>query len=114
MKSQLQRPFSLKPVQVVPPESEGKWLVDYDIPTWQIYSLLYTEPQYSDKWISFSEAYRLRWLEQARQDSKGKYWLMNGRSIRTPLNQWARSRGYFIYFEIEEITFPHATTLPND
>lgn len=106
------RPFSLNPVQVVPPESEGPWLVDYDIPTWQVYCLLYSQPQEGDTCISFAEAYRLRWLEQAHPDSKGQYFLMNTRSVRTPLHLWAKERGYFIYFKAEEITFPKPIELP--
>jgi len=105
----LLRPFSLLPVQVVQGET---WLVDYDVKTWEIYAILYMEPKENDLWISFSIAYQLRWLEQARQDSKGKWWLMNGRSIRTPLNKWGRSKGYFIFFKPSEITFFHPTQLP--
>lgn len=106
------RPFSLCDVQVVPPEIEGPWLVDYDIPTWQIYALLYMEPQPNDEWISFGEAYRRRWMERAKQCSDGRFFIVNGSSIRTPLSEWAKARGYYVYFKPEEICFPHSTELP--
>ena len=106
------RPFSLLPVQVLPCESEGPWIVEYDIKTSELYGILYMEPRPQDKGISFSEGYKLRWMEQARQDSQGKWWLMNGRSIRTPLHIWAKDRGYYVYFLPSEITFPEPINLP--
>ena len=104
----LERPFSILPIQVVPNET---WLVDYDVRTVEIYCILYSEPSDSITKISFSQAYRLRWLEQAYQDSKGKWWLMNGKAIRQPLHAWAKKRNYYVFFKANEITFLHPTKL---
>jgi hypothetical protein len=106
----LPRPFSLLPVKVVP--YDPPWLVDFEFKTWELLALLYTAPRPNDTWISFAIAYRLRWMEQARQDSKGIFWLINGKSIRTPMHLWVRGKGLYVYFKNTEITFPHKKVFP--
>lgn len=106
----LKRPFSLLPVQVVPNEY---WETDYDVSTIDLWGIIYTEFRDGDTPISFAEAYRKRWMEQAVQDSEGKWWLKNSRSITIPLWKWAQDRGFYIYFLQSEITFTKPTKLPS-
>jgi len=97
--------YRFNPIQVV--ENEEPWEVSHefnDLDVQEIYRM-----EKIGKRLSFSEAYRLRWLECARQDSKGKYWLMSGSAIRTQIWQWAKEKGYYIEFEENDFELQNVT-----
>lgn len=93
------RTYLLKPVKVV--DYQEAWEITHEFSDFEIQSIYLMEK--TGEKISFKEAYRLRWLEMAQKDSKGRYWLVSSKAIRTPLWKWAKERGYWIKFEENDI-----------
>ena len=105
-----EKPFSIRPLRIV---DYGKpWDVDIEFKAWELLAVLYAEPRPGDKFISFTEAYKGRFMEFAQVDEQGKYWLVSSKAIRKPLHQWAKEKGLFIFFNEDEICFPHPPKLP--
>jgi len=92
--------YRFAPVEVI----EGKsWEITHEFNENDVREILQMEKKGTR--LSFVEAYKKRWMELARQDDDGNWWLMHGQSIRTPIWAWARDRGYYIEFEKGDFDF---------
>ena len=87
--------YKFAPIKVV--DYEDAWIVTHEFDEIDVQEIFRMEKRGTR--ISFADAYRARWFEMARQDPNGKWWLVSGASIRTPIWQWAKERGLYIEFE---------------
>lgn len=99
--------YAFKPIKMV--DYEEAWEVSHEFNEIDVQEV-YRMDKVGTK-LSFEEAYRLRWFEMARQDSQGKWWLMSGKAIRTPIWQWAKDRGFYIEFAEDDFTLQNVKNL---
>ena len=90
--------YQLAPVRVVRGEL---WEVSHEFKDVEVELMLQGQGDGEER--PFAWVYKARWMEMAKADSNGNWFLMNGSSIRTPIITWAQERGYRIRLSASDI-----------
>ena len=90
--------YIMKPIYVTRIEP---WEVSHEFSTLEIEQMMFNSLKGEE--ICFAEAYKRRWMENAKCDSNGNYFLLNGNAIRTPLIEWAKNKGLKVVVHCDDI-----------